>query len=402
MSLTAKAPKRSSTKLTPLRARVRDLNETLQAIHSGEVDAVLVSGPSGDSVFTLHGAEHPYRVMVEGIYEGAATLTADGFVLYANQQFAKMLRMPLRSLVGSSLCDIVRIKNCPGLADLLKRAKKSPQKEECELVVCGGQLLPAYLSLRSVEEGDFRGVCLIATDLTELKRKELELADLSARLLKSQDEERRRIARDLHDSTAQALVALQLNLGLIEARANGLSDPNVSEAISESKALAKQALQEIRTISDLLHPPDLDVVGLAAALEWLARRFSQRGAIKIHLETAGVGRLNRSAEIALFRVVQECLNNVQRHSGSRSATVRMSQQKSEFVLEVQDHGHGMPAGLIKSRGSLKNDRHSAMQMGVGIAGMRERLRQLGGNLEISSSRRGTIVRAALPLQAVEP
>lgn len=397
MVRTPKTAANSSTKVSRLQARLKELEDTLRAIHSGEVDAVVVSGPEGDRVFTLQSAEHPYRVMIEGIYEGAATLTTDGFVLYANRQLAKMLGMPLETLIGSSLRDFVRTKNCPGLNELLKRAKKSPQKEECDLVIRGSKLLPAYLSLSPVDEGDFHGICLLATDLSEIKRKERELAELSGRLLKSQDEERRRIARDLHDSTAQALVALELNLSMIEARVTGLDNPHIHLAISESKALAKQASQEIRTLSDLLHPPDLDVVGLAAALQWLARRFSERGCVKIHLEIADVGRLNQDAEIALFRIVQECLNNVQRHSGSRVATIRMFQQGDEFLLEVEDHGRGLPARVMKSGGSIKDDRESIVKMGVGIAGMQERLRQLGGHLEINSNRRGTTVRAAVPL-----
>jgi PAS domain S-box-containing protein len=238
--------------------------------------------------------------------------------------------------------------------------------------------------------GQIYGVCVVSTDISELKQAQQDVQDLSANLLTAQDEERRRIARELHDSTAQTLTALLLNLNRL-AR-TGKLDENARALTEASTALVNQVHSEIRTLSYLLHPPLLDELGLAAALTWYVDGFSERSGIKVKSAISpDLGRLDGSLEMALFRVVQEGLGNVHRHSGSKFASVRLERSPTELVLTISDSGSGM-----RSSTGPNDQPHS---LGVGIAGMKARLRQLGGKLVIQSDVSGTRITAIVPPQA---
>jgi PAS domain S-box-containing protein len=384
----AKAVSNESSEINWLRERVAELQETFRVIRHGDVDAVVVSTPEGDRVFVLKGADHLYRVMVETIHEGVATLTRDGVVLYANPRFAEMVKVPLDRLIATKLQDLIETRNCPSVDELLERAARGPQKEECYVKTDDGQVSPMHLSLGPMQTGEFQGVYAIATDITELKQKEKELARLSAHLLRLQDEERRRIAKDLHDSTAQTISALALNLAALRPRIAG-TDPRAEEILAESCSLADQAGVEIRNMSHLLHPPALDAVGLVAALDWHVSRFTKTYDVEVKLELDdGLDRFPPDIEIAMFRVAQEALSNAQRHSESSVAALRLFKRAGQLILEVEDEGRGI------SPGSLRKD---TPPPGLGIAGMRERIRQLGGRLDIVSRSRGTLVRAVVPV-----
>jgi PAS domain S-box-containing protein len=215
------------------------------------------------------------------------------------------------------------------------------------------------------------------------------LRDLSARLLLVRDEEHRRIARDLHDSVGQLLAALSMNFAQLNGEAHNLA-PELAKAVTGSMSLLDQATREIRTISHLLHPPLLDEVGLASALRWFVEGFRERSGIQVDLEIAPqMDRLPPDVERALFRLVQECLTNIHRHSGSERASIQLHPKEGWLCLEVKDAGKGIPE---EKRAALESDG----QIGLGIRGMRERVRLLGGSLEIESSAQGTLVRASLP------
>ncbi len=229
-------------------------------------------------------------------------------------------------------------------------------------------------------------------DITERKQCEEELRQLSGHLLQSQDEERRRIGRELHDSTAQELVAVALNLDLMQQRSAG-RDVTADNLVADSQAIIEQCQRELRTLAYQLHPPVLDEVGLVGAVQEYAAGFTQRSGIKVTLDASpALGRLPGETERALFRVVQESLGNVHRHSGSPTATIRMTREAAEVILEVTDQGNGLH---LRGDGSVAN-------AGVGLAGMRERLRQLGGRFEIESNGRGATVRAIVPGEAAAP
>jgi PAS domain S-box-containing protein len=252
-------------------------------------------------------------------------------------------------------------------------------------------IVSSHWTMDRDQKGNPLGWLQIDSDLTEQKEAEDSLRKLSGRLLSVQDEERRRIARELHDSTAQTLSGLALSLAALQS--TGLSDTQrAARILQECRDLSDRASQEIRNLSHLLHPPDLDTMGLIPAVRWYATRFSERTGIRVELDLPhGALRLPSEVELALFRIVQESLNNIHRHSGSLTASVRICFTPQEAVLQVQDQGHGIRhVDVSQGKGTEA--------VGIGIAGMRTRLRQLGGILEIDSTDHGTTVAARVPLE----
>jgi len=389
-----------STEVTDLLARVAELEETLRAIRMGEVDAVLVSGPQGDQVFTLQGAEHPYRLMVETIDEGAATLSDDGTVLYANRSFAEIFDVPLEKFIGAPLNDFIFGEDRELLAALIADANMNIVRGEIRLDSHRQRPRTIRLTLSPVREPGGHTICVVATELTELietnealRVSELSLRQLSARLLKLQDEERRRIARDLHDTTGQKIAVLSMSLDRL-AKLVDTRKADVKDALAESRDVVGKIGEEIRTLSYLLHPPLLDECGLASAVLWYAEGFKKRSGIHLNVSIdEELVRLTTDAETALFRVLQESLTNVHRYSGSPNAEIRIFQSPSKVHLEIVDHGKGVKAGTERSSFA------GAPTLGVGIPGMRERIRQLGGQLEVEFSNEGTRVYATLPREA---
>jgi signal transduction histidine kinase len=221
----------------------------------------------------------------------------------------------------------------------------------------------------------------------------IALQTLSQRLLNMQDEERRRVARDLHDCTGQTLTALKMSVADLEKRLQ--QGQCTSGVICDIAALADQALQEIRTTSYLLHPPLLDEAGFTAAAQWYVEGFAQRSGITAKLDFATeLERLPIEIETALFRVLQESLTNVHRYSGSPEVSIRFQRQAQTVILEITDCGRGIPTEL------LSRLHEASSESGVGLAGMRERLNDLSGKLEIESDGHGTSLRAIVPLPAI--
>ena len=223
----------------------------------------------------------------------------------------------------------------------------------------------------------------------EVQERTTRLHQLSGRLLHLQDEERRRIARELHETIAQSLVVLKMDLSVLSKSKQLLPAP-AQEALHEAGALAQECMRQARTLSYLLHPPLLDEAGLYSALRWYVDGFARRSGIDTELQMpSDIGRLSQEVETTVFRIVQECLTNIHRHSGSPTAKVRIARTSKDVVLEVQDEGHGMPDTAF---GRTLN---SGPTLGVGIAGIRERVQELGGHLEINSQNRGTTIKVVL-------
>jgi signal transduction histidine kinase len=224
------------------------------------------------------------------------------------------------------------------------------------------------------------------TDIEDRKRAEEELGRVSGQLLRAQEEERRKIARDLHDSTAQHLVLLSAALERLQDSLPP-GGRKVRRVFSEARELAELALREVRTLSYLLYPPLLDESGLEDAIAHYVEGYSERTGVHVNVQVSpGLGRLGRENEMALFHVMQESLANVQRHSGSRHAHIRLSRVQNRVTLEIRDEGRDT-ARNADSRGNLPS--------GVGIPSMRERIKQIGGQLEIESTSAGTTVRATI-------
>jgi len=255
--------------------------------------------------------------------------------------------------------------------------------------------------------GAFNGMCVensrLYRDLEDreytLQHQRNELRTLANRLMHAQDDERRRIATMLHETTAQDLAALKMLLARLNRTAVRLSDDE-RDALTESISLAEQSMTEIRTVSYLLHPPFLDETGLLSALRWYAAGFAERSGITVDLDLPeSFERLPLDTETALFRIVQESLINIHRHAGSETARIRLRRDAETLVLEIEDQGRGI------SDASLKHIMNGGGVVGVGIPGMSERIEQLGGRFEITSSDRGTTgttVRIRLPLAKDAP
>jgi PAS domain S-box-containing protein len=229
------------------------------------------------------------------------------------------------------------------------------------------------------------------SDITERKRLEeaIREREISTRLLQVQDEERRRIARELHDGVGQSLALLSINSGAVEKEKARLS-PRVAELVTDNTRLIQQISTDIRTTSYLLHPPFLDELGLQSALSWLIEGFGQRSKIAARLEVpVDLERMPQDYELCLFRVAQECLTNIHRHSGSPTALVRLWRASGEVYMEVRDEGRGL---------SQENQAKiaSGESAGVGLRGMRERVKRLGGKFEIHAQAKGMTLLVTLP------
>ena len=361
---------------------MEEAEQTLRAIQYGTVDAFVVEEPEGHRVYTLEGSDLPYSTLVERMQQGAAMLDARGCIVYCNLSLAQLLGWSREKVIGGYLHDLLDPADKALCQKLQHEAQSGSSDGEMSLRLADGGMIPANFSF-SVLSRDKSATGVLVTDL-RLQKQQIEFA---SRLQHIQDEERKRIARELHDSVGQLLAAIGMNINIVLAQSHKL-DSKAARAVSDNARLVEQVSSEIRTISHLLHPPLLDLAGLASALRWYVDGFSERSHIKVDLEIpADLGRLPSDMEIAIFRIVQECLTNIHRHSGSATATLRVHQEGERLIVQVEDCGKGIPA---EKQRELESGRG-----GVGFGGMRERVRQLGGTLEIQSQGSGTLVTAIL-------
>lgn len=320
----------------------------------------------------------------------------DDKVSYWNRGAERLYGWKKEEILGKTIQEILRTEFSEPLCDIKAQVLRDGnwQGELKHSRQDGTQItVVSRWSVWSDQQGKPLGFLELSTDITARKRAEESLRALSGRLLQLQDEERRRIARELHDSAGQVIAAIGMNVAAIQRESDQLSEP-AAKACSETSRLVQELSKEIRTLSHLLHPPLLDEAGLPSALRWYVEGFSERSRIDVNLGLApDLGRLSGEAETAIFRLVQECLTNIHRHSGSRTASIRIARNAREVEIEVRDQGKGISA---KPEGSPPAHRRT----GVGIQGMRERIAQLGGRFEIHSGKNGTVVRAALPAASV--
>ena len=381
-------------------AATSEFEEIVNAIRGGKVDAFVTKSAEGHQVLILQGAEdeHPYRILVESVTDGTATLDPEGTVLYSSHRLAKILGIPIGKLVGRRLQEHVS-----QLTELLEKPVHGDTRIDVAVPGDNGKRRTVRFAFSPVKNSRPPSICVVATELTELVEAkgalishEESLRQISARLLRVQDEERRHIARDLHDVTGQKLAMQSMALSHVLAK-SGL-DEESRRALSECANLTKQVSEEIRTLSYMLHPPLLDELGLASGVKWYVVGFERRTGIAVEVDIPrAFRRLPPDVELTFFRIVQESLTNVHRYSGSTKAFVRIRTSRNEVRLEVGDFGKGMRPAL------LNNLSGAVAPVGVGIQGMRGRMLQLSGKLEITSRpNKGTVVTAILPISKVLP
>jgi PAS domain S-box-containing protein len=336
--------------------------------------------------------------LINLVREAVTMVDLLGRVMFWNDGAEQLYGWKSQEAVGRSSLELLRTELPRPLPQIQNILRKEPywDAELKQTTRQGARIVVAsrWAPWRN-RSGEPLGHFQLDSDITRRKQVERELRVLSGRLLTIRDEERRRWARELHDSVGQLLVGVTMNLSMLE--------PEIDDAakgmkfLDESSRLTNQALREIRTISYLLHPPMLDEVGLVSALRWYVNGFSERSQIKVYLEIPGeLGRFRREVEIAVFRIVQEALSNVHRHSKSESARITIAISPRHLRLKIEDRGKGMSLPIF---GLDKDERNIP---GVGISGIRERVRQLGGQMQIRSGDWGTALEVLFPVGEAEP
>ena len=377
--------------LAKLHTRLADAEETLRAIRTGEVDTVMVAGKEDSQVFTLEGAEHAYRVLIESMNEGALTLTADKVILYANQCFARMVKCPLEQVMGSSFRRFLSAADRATLRPLLKRAGKSGSKIQVILHAGDGSKMPAQISIRPLAKNGFKGatIGLVVTDMTEARRSEERLRALTHRVVEVQEAERGRVALDLHDNITQRLCAVLPRWQALAKKLPVQWKASRGEVIEISQMLG-QAVEEVQRISRNLRPSVLDELGLIPALRAHCTEFAHRTGVSLKLACKPLtARLPAEGELALYRILQNALENVEKHARARHVTVRL-RQRAFVQLTIKDDGIGFDPEQHAARRKGKG--------GLGLLSMRERATYVGGAFKIKSVRgAGTQIEVLIPL-----
>ena len=361
----------------------------------------------------MEASELPF---LEAMKVAVIITDSDGVVTYWNPFAQELYGWPAAEVIGRNVMEITVAKGTKEEAEQHMAELRNGQRwtGEFEVRCKNGRFLTALVTLSPMrgESGAITGIIGVSQDLSGRKRTEEDLRseraelekrvqertaeldaanqslrELSARLLQTRDQEARRLARELHDSAGQLLAAISMNIAKVKAQAHKLDEAG-ARAVTENIEMVEQISSEIRTISHLLHPPLLDELGLASALRWYVEGFSERSKITVEVEIPpDLGRLPTEQEIAIFRIVQECLTNIHRHADSKTAAIRIRRDAEQIVVMAEDSGKGIPKEKLQ-----------ASTLGVGFRGMYERIRYLGGKLELHSGSNGTVVTAILPLE----
>ena len=404
-----------------LRFRLEEAEDTLHAIKSGGVDALVVSSPDGEQVFTLQGADHSYRLLVESMNEGAAILTPEGTIVYCNNRLATMLHVPIEKLIGSALASHVDPADCQLLAGLLGGMRQNNENEEISLLSGAETRIPVLISCAAVDVSDNHAVSVVFTDIsvrkswetsvqersaelslinTQLKQEialrttvEAKLRDsqerlrnLYANLLEIREEERKTISRDIHEELGQVLATVQMGLSLLSTEYQ--DQENTMIRSTKLELLLRSAIKTVQRISSQLRPMMLEVLGLAESMEWQARDFQARAGIPCKIVVLlREKNIEESIATTLYRIFQESLSNVVRHSGATQVEAYLVEKNRLFFLLVRDNGKGI------------TQEHKNNPQSLGLIGIQERANYLGGRVRIiSSAQRGTVIAVRIPFK----
>lgn len=392
----ASAKRRSPTQR--LRARLHDAEATLEAIRSGAVDAVVVSGPGGDETRAFEGATHPYHVLLNAMSDGAALLSADGTILFGNRRLAEMAHAPLERLRGSRFTKFAAPAERPSLEAFVREGRTGGR--EFTIVGADDSATPVWIALSPVALGASPGDkgtagngqtvrMAIMTDLTERKRAETTRLGLLKRLLSAEDQERRRIARELHDETGQSLTTLLVGLRAI-ADITGLA--KVRSMAQRLREVAAHTVDDVGRLARGLHPAVLDDKGLVAAARRHVSEFAKSVGVVVDFRIVGSvpRRLPPLVQSTVYRILQEALTNVARHAHARLVGVALKHDRSVLELVIRDNGVGFDQAAVLNEAT-----------GLGLHGMQERVALLGGTVRIESRPgHGTIIRVRIPTATI--
>jgi signal transduction histidine kinase len=342
-----------------------------------------------------------FETLLDSLDIGTAIVSTGGFIQYSSACFAELIGAPpFKEIKGDHLRAFVSPKSWTALDEALRRSVCASSAGKLLLENLKGRKRTVRVSfIPLIQPESELQIGIVATEITKLvesntalKQSEAALQSVSVRLLQVQDEERRHLARDLHDTIGQELAVAVMQVEQM-AKQVGLPEVDLRKPLMECSEWLRKIETETRTLSYVLHPPLLDQLGLVPALNWYIEGFSKRSGLKVQLDVASdIPRLEVEEETALFRIVQESLTNVLRHSGSSEALVRVSVEGDGLAVAVEDKGHGF--------GAQTPERHKPA-IGVGLAGMRGRLSPVDGKLDVRSSKHGTTVRATVPFHKAE-
>jgi two-component system NarL family sensor kinase len=389
--------KNLTKELAAIRQRLDEAEETLRAIRDGEVDALMGAGKKGKQVFTLAGAEHAYRILIEAMNEGALTLTTEKTILYANQCFARMVNCPLERVTGGSFCRFLSAADGDTLRTHLKKAAQTGIKIQLLLHACDGSKLPVQISIRPLAKdgGKNKIISMVVTDLTESRRTEEMLRALTQRVVQVQEAERGQVALELHDNITQLLCAILVRSQTLADQLATHDSPAQQEALKLRDLLGHTA-EEVECITRNLRPGVLELLGLDAVLRATSSEFTARTGVVVTLTgVALAARLPPDTELALYRILQEALKNVHKHARAQQVSVHLARLGNTVQLLIKDDGVG-----------FNTERQPARRKGtsrLGLLGMHERAAYVGGTLTVKSVRRtGTEIEVRILLSPGNP
>ena len=380
-----------------LQGRLREAEELIDAIRNGGIDALLVTGPDESSVYTLKGADHTYRILIETMDEGAVVLSKGGTILYCNKRFAKMVRVPFNRAMGTSIADFLGPRDREMLRVLYSRVfGKECAKAEIALKSGDGEPIPALVSLCTLCVDDLEALCMVVTDLTEqkkseetlksyskrlyrknaeLKKRAEQLARLSSELTMTEQRERKRMARILHDGLQQMLASAKLQVGCMQDK---LDRRDQKRALVAIEAILADSIGIARSLCMDLSPPVLYEGGLAAGLEWLANSMREKHDFNVELSIEACPEPADDIKVLVFESVRELLFNAVKHSKANLAKVSLRQENGVWIrIVVSDEGAGFDIARFQEPENCGG--------GFGLFSIRERIGLLGGGLHIESA-----------------